>query len=96
MGLNPSMEETIRPSIIVQGSGREVPCMVVVERFVRPISDDLIFNIEIMEGSMIVILAWSSSIAKSSMVNPLFGYVSCTGHVLLYEDARKTVPWAYF
>ena len=84
------------PDIILHGSGLEVPCMVVVDRLVSFKSDGSMSSAVSMDGSNIVILAWSSSIAKPSMVNPVFGYVICSGQVLIYEDTRKLVPCAYF
>ena len=60
------------PAITLHGSGLEVPCMVVVDRLVDFRSDESISRVVIMDGSNIVILTWSSIIAKPSAVNPVF------------------------
>ena len=68
----------------------------VVDKLVGLMSDSLMLNAAIIDGSTNVMLAWSSRMAKPLMVVPVFGHVNWMGHVLLYEDARKIVPWAYF
>ena len=90
------MDEMVSPAITLHGSGLEVPCMVVVDKEVDFKSDEAMSRVVMIDGSKIVILAWSSIIAKPSTVNPVFGCVNSIGHVLLYEDTRKIVPWAYF
>ena len=66
--------------------------MVVVERVVCSISDSSIFSLSSIIGSAIDMLAWSSIIARPSIVSPFLGYVSRIGQVLLYEDAQKILP----
>ncbi len=63
--------------------------MVVVERVVYWMSDSFILRLSIIIGSTIEMLAWSSIIARPSIANPVLGYISWIGHVLLYVDARK-------
>ena len=63
-GLGLLRAETIKPSIVLQGSGKEVPSIVVVERVVDFMSDVLMSSIFTTDGSIIVMLAWSSSIAR--------------------------------
>ena len=61
------------PAITLHDSGLDVPCMVVVERLVDFKSAESMSNAVMMDGSNIVMLAWSSIIAKPSMVDPVFG-----------------------
>ena len=86
------MGDAIRPCNNLHGSGRDVPWMVVVERFVYSMSDSFIFSSSSIIGSTIDMLAWSSIIARPSIVSPVLGYISWIGQVLLYEDARKMFP----
>ena len=92
MELEPSMDIAISPCNNLHCSGLEVPCTVVVERVVCSMSDSSIFSLSTIIGSAIDILAWSSIIARPSIVSSVLGYVSRIGHVLLYEDAQKTLP----
>ena len=94
--MDPSSADTVRLSIKLQGSGLEFPSMVVVAKIVGCMSFFVMPSSIRVDGSMTVILAWSSKIASPSMERLVLGYVRMTGHVLLYEDTLKIVPWAYF
>ena len=96
IGFSPSIDETTKSLIKEHGSGREVPCTVEMDKFVGLTSAVGIFNSNVMDGSTIVTLDWSSSIANPSVCSPVLGCDSRTGQVLLYEDVLNMVPWAYF
>ena len=63
---------------------------------VHSISDSFILRMSTIIGSTIDMLAWSSIIARPSIVRPVLGCVSWMGQVLLYEDAHKMFAWACF
>ena len=73
----------VSPSIIFEGSGTDVPCTVVVDKVTGIICCAGICSCVMTCGSIIVILAWSSIMAKPSMERFEVGWVSFTGHVRL-------------
>ena len=73
MELEPSRDDAISPCNNLHFSGWEVPCTVVVERVVCSMSDCFIFRSSNIFGFIIDILAWSSSIARPSIVCPVLG-----------------------
>ena len=75
MELEPSRDDAISPCNNLHCSGLEVPCTVVVERVVCFMSDSFIFSLSNIFGFIIDILAWSSIIARPSIVCPVLGYV---------------------
>ena len=70
---------------IFAGSGRDVPCIVVVDKVAEIISSSDICSCLMTSGSIIVTLAWSSIMARPSMEWLEVGWDSCTGHVRLYK-----------
>ena len=81
----------MRPSIRLHDSGLELPSIVVVDMVVGCISFFVMPSFVRVEGSRMVQLAWSSSIANPSTERLDLGCVRMTGHVLLYEDTLKTL-----
>ena len=85
MSVSLSSDLILNSSIIWQGSGDEVPSTVVVDRITGINSWLGILSFFTTLGSIIVMLAWSSIMARPSMEYSESGRDRITGHVLLYD-----------
>ena len=83
MEVSLSIDDIINSSIILSCSGEEVPCTVIVERIAGISSSAGIRSLFATSGSTVVILDWSSIIARPSIECSEFGRVRMTGHVRL-------------
>ena len=94
----PSRDVIVNSSIILQGSGSDVPCTVVVAKIAGISSCGGIWSFFAASGSIIVMLAWSSMMARPSREWFEFGRVNITGQVRLYDCLRRSSerndrPW---